>query len=171
MQCLVARANDFTFFRETKKNCPLLLKESTHKGKAYRTEEFQMCEWQRKKGFIPIVNGSEDVGFLMPCMVTPSHKSINPFRMKTPNYLFFRGKKTLFYHQIGNTNFFIFITNQSNLMFCLDKIKYEHLAILSNLKSCQLASRIAIFNLSMCCQFEDSQIILPKIIPISHHNI
>ena len=95
MQCLVARANDFTFFRETKKNCPLLLKESTHKGKAYRTEEFQMCEWQRKKGFIPIVNGSEDVGFLMPCMVTPSHKSINPFRTKTPNYLFFRGKKNI----------------------------------------------------------------------------
>ena len=24
-------------------------------------------------------------------------------------------------------------------MFCVDKIKYEHLAILSNLKSCQFA--------------------------------
>ena len=50
-------------------------------------------------------------------------------------------------------------------MFCLDKIKYEHLANLFNLKSCQFAPRIAIFNLSMCCQFEDL-----KIIPMSHHN-
>ena len=52
-------------------------------------------------------------------------------------------------------------------MFCVDKIKYEHLAILSNLKSCQFAPRIVI----LCCQFEDSQIILPKIIPMSHRNI
>ena len=51
------------------------------------------------------------------------------------------------YHQIGNRNFFIFITNQLSLMFCVDKIKYEHLAILSNLKSCQFAPRIVIFNL------------------------
>ena len=43
-------------------------------------------------------------------------------------------------------------------MFCVDKMKYmyEHLAILSNLKS---------------CQFEDLQIISPKIIPLSHRNI
>ena len=53
-------------------------------------------------------------------------------------------------------------------MFCLDKIIYEHLAIFSNLKSCQFALRIAIFNLFMCCQFEDLQIIAPKINPMSH---
>ena len=56
-------------------------------------------------------------------------------------------------------------------MFCVDKIKYENLAILSNLKSCQFAARIVIFNLCICCQFEDSQIISPKIIPMSHRNI
>ena len=32
-------------------------------------------------------------------------------------------------------------------MFCVDKIKYEHLAILSNLKNCQYAPRMVIFNL------------------------
>ena len=56
-------------------------------------------------------------------------------------------------------------------MFCVDKIKYEHLAILSNLKSCQFAPRIVIFNLWICCQFEDLKIISPKIIPMSHRNI
>ena len=50
-------------------------------------------------------------------------------------------------------------------MFCVDKIKYEHLAILSDLKRCQFAPRIAISYLCICCQFEDSQIILDKIIP------
>ena len=94
-----------------------------------------------------------------------------PLRMKTTLYLFLRGNKSLLYHQIDNRNFFIFITIQWNLMFCVDKIKYEHLAILSNLKSCQFAPRILIFNLCICCQFEDSQIILPKIIPMSHRNI
>ena len=53
-------------------------------------------------------------------------------------------------------------------MFCVDKIKYGHLAILSNLKSCQFAPRRVIFNICICCQFEDSQIILPKIIPMMH---
>ena len=56
-------------------------------------------------------------------------------------------------------------------MFCVDKIKYEHLAILSNLKSCQFAPITVIFNLCICCQFEDSRIISPKIIPMSHRNI
>ena len=56
-------------------------------------------------------------------------------------------------------------------MFWVDKIKYEHLAILSNLKSCQFAHRIVIFNLWICCQFEDLQIILSEIIPMSHRNI
>ena len=36
----------------------------------------------------------------------------NPFRTKTPKYLFPRGNKPLFYHQIGNTIFFIFIILQ-----------------------------------------------------------
>ena len=56
-------------------------------------------------------------------------------------------------------------------MFCVDKIKYENLAILSILKSCQFAPKIVIFNLFICCQFEDSQIISPKIIPMSRRNI
>ena len=56
-------------------------------------------------------------------------------------------------------------------MFCVDKIKYEPLAILSNINSCQFAPKIVIFNLGICCQFEDSQIISPKIIPMSHRNI
>ena len=46
-------------------------------------------------------------------------------------------------------------------MFCVDNIEYEHLAILSNLKSCQFAPRIVILNLCMCCQFKDWQLILP----------
>ena len=33
---------------------------------------------------------------------------------------------------------FIFIRNQYNSMFCVDKIKYEHLAILSNQKVANL---------------------------------
>ena len=90
---------------------------------------------------------------------------------KKKKKIFPRGNNPLVYHQIGNTNFFIFITNQSNLMFSVNKIKYEHLAILSKLKSCQFAPRIVIFNLCICCQYEDSQIISPKIIPVSHHNL
>ena len=69
------------------------------------------------------------------------------------------------------TEISLFSLQISNLMFCVDKIKYEHLAILSNLKSCQFAPRIVIFNLCICCQFEDLQIILPKIIPMSQRNI
>ena len=37
---------------------------------------------------------------------------LNPFRTKTPKYLFPRGNEPLLHHQIGNRNFFIFITNQ-----------------------------------------------------------
>ena len=98
--------------------------------------------------------------------------SINPFRMKTPIYLFPRGNKPLLYHQIGNRNFFIFITKPDFFFFfCVDKIKYSHLTILSNLNSCQFAPRIVIFNPCICCQFEDSQIIWPKIIPMGHRSI
>ena len=32
-----------------------------------------------------------------------------PFRTKTPKYLLPGGNKPLLYHQIGNSNFFIFI--------------------------------------------------------------
>ena len=58
-------------------------------------------------------------------------------------------------------------------MFCLDKIKYEHLIWPSFpiKKVANLHPGIAILNLFMCCQFEDSQIILPKLIPMSHHNM
>ena len=103
--------------------------------------------------------------------VSRTLKFFNPFRTKTQKYLFPGGNKPLLYHQIGNRNFFIFITNQKHLMFCVDKIKYEHLVILSNLKSCQFAPRIVIFILCICCQFEDSQIISPKIMPMIHRNI
>ena len=76
------------------------------------------------------------------------------------HWVFLRGNKSLFNHQIGNINFFIFITIQWNLMFCVDNIKYEHLAILSKLKSCQFAPRIVILNLCIYCQFKDLQLIL-----------
>ena len=81
--------------------------------------------------------------------------------------IFPRGNKPLLYHQIDNIIFFSSIINKT--LFCVDKIKYEHLAILSNLKSCQFAPRI--FCIYICCQFEDSQIISPKIIPMCHRNI
>ena len=52
-------------------------------------------------------------------------------------------------------------------MFCVDKIN----TCMNNLKSCQYAPKIVIFNLCICCQFEDMQIISPKMIPMSHRNI
>ena len=62
-------------------------------------------------------------------------------------------------------NYFIFrLATQSSLFSLqISKTKYEQ-------KNCQCAPRLAIF-FSMCCQFEDLQIILPKVIPMSHHNI
>ena len=124
--------------------------------------------------WIPIVNYSGELPALSLLLIFQLGNLgiLNPLRMKTTLYSLLRGrKKSLLYHQIGNKNFFIFITIQWNLMFCVDKIKYEYLAILSNLKSCQFAPRIVIFKLCICCQFEDSQIISPKIIPMSHRNI
>jgi len=56
-------------------------------------------------------------------------------------------------------------------MFCVDKIKYEHRAIYSNLESCQFAPKIVIFNLFTCCQFEDSQIISLKLIPAWNYEL
>ena len=40
------------------------------------------------------------------------HSNYIPFTTKTHKYLFPRGNKPLLYRQIGNRNFFIFITNQ-----------------------------------------------------------
>ena len=88
--------------------------------------------------------------------------TFNPFRTKTPKHFFQRGNKPLLYHQIGNRNSLFSLQISKTWMFCVDKIKYEHLTILSNLKSCQFAPRIVIFNLCICCQFEDSQSILSK---------
>ena len=93
-----------------------------------------------------------------------------PIQNEDPKINILQRKRPLFYHQIGNTIFFIFFTNQLNLMFCVDKINNKHLAFLSDLKSCQFALRIVIFNICIGCQFEDLQIILPKIIPMSHRN-
>ena len=106
-----------------------------------------------------------------PVLTSHTYMYLTHWERRPHLYLLLRGNKSLLYYQIGNRNFFIFITVQWNLMFCVDKIKYEHLAILSNLKSCQFAPKIVIFNLFICCQFEDSQIILSKIIPMSRRNI
>ena len=38
--------------------------------------------------------------------------AIYPIQNEDPKYLFPRGNQPLLYHQIGNINFFIFITNQ-----------------------------------------------------------
>ena len=101
----------------------------------------------------------------------PVSSALNPIQNEEPKYLFSRGNQPLLYHQIGNISFFIFHYKSVKTLFCVDEIKYEHLVILSNLKSCQFAPKIVIFNLCICCQFEDSHIISPKIIPMSHHNI
>ena len=46
-----------------------------------------------------------------------------------------KSMKPLLYHQIGNINLNLFSLQISKtMMFCVDKIKYEHLAILSNLQ-------------------------------------
>ena len=79
----------------------------------------------------------------------------------------------LLYHQIGNINFFIFIGQISKTLSCVDKIKYEHLTILSILKCCQCAPKIVLWlmifeyvaNLRICRLF------CLKVIPMSHRNI
>ena len=43
-----------------------------------------------------------------PVSVKNKNKNLNPFRMKTPKYLFPRGNEPLMYHQIGNRFFLIF---------------------------------------------------------------
>ena len=49
------------------------------------------------------------------CFFLQGSSLINPFRimrMETHKYLFPRGNEPLLYHQLGNRDFFIFITNQ-----------------------------------------------------------
>ena len=62
---------------------------------------------------------------------------------------------SLFLLQISKTWRFMYIWQS----FLISKV--------ANLHPC----RIVIFNLCICCQFEDLQIISPKIIPMSHSNI
>ena len=100
-----------------------------------------------------------------PLSLNSSSCAFNPIRTKTPKYLFLRGKDIYFVIKLA-TQMSLYLLEISKTLLCVDKIKYEHLAILSNLKNCQFAHRIVIFNLCVCCQFEDSQIISPKIIPI-----
>ena len=96
---------------------------------------------------------------------------VNPFRTKTPKYFFLRGRDLYYIIKLSTQISLFSLQISKTWMFCVDKIKCEHLAMLSDLKSCQFAPRIVIFILCICCQFEDSQIILPEIIPVSHHNI
>ena len=93
-----------------------------------------------------------------------SSLDINPFRTKTPKYLFPRGNEPrIVSSEIGNMEVSLFSLQISN--FCMtNKIILNMLAILSNLHP-----RIVIFNLCICCQFEDSdRLFQPKIIPMSH---
>ena len=88
-----------------------------------------------------------------------------------PKIFIFKRKK-LYLSSNWQHNFFYFHYKSVKLhVLYLDKIKYEQLAVLSDLKNCQFAPRIAIFNLCICCQFEDTQITLPKMILMSHHSI
>ena len=82
--------------------------------------------------------------------------------MKTPKYFHQSQEEIKFYCIIKlATEISLFsLQISTNLMFCVDKIVYEHLAILSNLKSCQFARRIVrLFNLLYMFQhqYEDSQ--------------
>ena len=101
----------------------------------------------------------------------PQVKGFNTFRTKTPKYLLPGGNKPLLYHQIGNINFFIFINKSIKLDVLCRQNKIWTFGNPFQSKSCQFAPTIVIFNLCICCQFEDSQIISPKIIPVSHRNI
>ena len=73
--------------------------------------------------------------------------------------------------KLATQNYLFSLQISKTWCFYVDKIKYGHLAIHSNKKISQFAQRIVIFNFCMCCQFEDSEMISPKIIPVSHHNI
>ena len=65
------------------------------------------------------------------------HTTLNPFRTKTPKYLFLRRQNLYFVIKLA-TQISVFSNYKSViLIFCVDKIKYEHLAFLSDPKSCQ----------------------------------
>ena len=78
-----------------------------------------------------------------------THSERRPQKSK---YLFPRGNKPLLYRAIVSSSwqhkflYFHYKSVKLDVLY-LDKIKYEHLAILSNLKNCQFAPRIVIFNL------------------------
>ena len=78
-----------------------------------------------------------------------SFSCLNPFRMKTPKYLFFRGEKQLYFiiKLASQISLFSLQISKTWCFVSKDKIKYEHLAILSSLKSRIFAPRIAIFNI------------------------
>ena len=98
----------------------------------------------------------------------PVYEKMLTHSERRPQNIYSLEEKTLYFIIKLATQISFFSLQISNTWcFVKDKMKYEHLAILSNLKSCQFAPRIAFFNLSMCCQFEDLQIISPKIILMS----
>ena len=118
----------------------------------------KQCTWQMK------VAGQ----FLF--LILLSH-CLNPFRTKTSKYLFPNGINLYCTIKLATTTNLYFHYKSVKLDVLCRHNKYKHLTILSNLKSCQFAPRIMIFHLCICCQFEDSQIISPKTIPMSHRNI
>ena len=82
-----------------------------------------------------------------------------------PKIFIFKRKKPLISSSNWQHKFLYFHYKSVKLdVLCRPK-KNEHLATLSDLKSCQFAPRIVIFNLCICCKFEDLQIISAKIIP------
>ena len=98
-------------------------------------------------------------------MLMNNLRQVNPFRTKTPKIVIPKRKWT----SIASSNWqqkFLYFHYKSVKLDVLGRQNNEHLAILFNLKSCQFAPtcRIVIFNLCICCQFEDLQIISPKII-------
>ena len=93
-----------------------------HCRKAYRSlfsgqmiPNYTIYCWPTTSSDILIVDHKYDTGGLkvIDCIVlSAEYWCLNPFRTKTPKYLFPRGNEPVLYHQIGNRNVFIFITNQ-----------------------------------------------------------
>ena len=89
-----------------------------------------------------------------------------------PQHIYSWAEKTLYFIIKLATQIPLFSLKISKTRcFVSAKLNMNILAIRPDLKNCQFAPRIVMFNLSMCCQFEVSQIISPKIIPMSHQNI
>ena len=91
----------------------------------------------------------------------PPWNHFNPFRTKTPKM--YSQEEINLYCIIKLATFLYFHYKISKTWCFVYTMKYEHLAILSNLNCCQFAPKIVIFNLCICCQFEDLGIIFPKI--------